>query len=352
MAHTLHIFNPDTDYALGCSSPIYTPPAIVARFRDQYALLPAIYASPGDFILIFSDLGNISRKFHDLAEAKEIRLSYLNDLESLSHIDDISTINPWGWNPTLVRQLKEYSKGILSHLLPSSDDINKLRRLAHRNTTVRFHDFYKSEGFNDCKSPEECLTLQDAMLFKSRNGECFYKAPHSSSGRGVMQTEGLNDTQISQWISGIISSQGSVMAEADMHKALDFASEWKCEKGIATFMGWAVFEASRRGKYHYNVISTQTRLRSIIADHISIDPESIIEMQKKAIENIVGENYSGPLGIDMVASEDGKVNPCIEINFRNTMGSVAISVIESIENSNSRESIILNRYFPSGRLTL
>lgn len=352
MAHTLHIFNPDTDYALSCKSPIYTPPAIVAAFRDEYALLPAIFASRGDTILIFNESDKPFRRFQDLAEEKDIRIVKITDLGSNAHINNISEIRPWGWNHTLTRQLKDKSDGKLSGLLPSSEKINRLARLSHRNTSDRFHEYFKYCGFNECETPRECMTLGEAMEFMKLHPDCFFKAPHSSSGRGVMHTEGLTDLQISQWISGIISTQGSVMAEADMKKSLDFASEWKCSDGKACFLGWAVFDASRRGKYHYNIIAPQHRLRQLIEMHSTQNLESIIELQKSAIEKIVDTDYEGFLGIDMVASKDGRVNPCIEINFRITMGLVALDINNILSETDSMEANILRKYFPSDKLTL
>ena len=36
--------------------------------------------------------------------------------------------------------------------------------------------------------------------------------------------------------------------------------------------------------------------------------------------------YVGPVGIDMLADKDGRVNPCVEINLRHTMGMTAAAL--------------------------
>ena len=34
--------------------------------------------------------------------------------------------------------------------------------------------------------------------------------------------------------------------------------------------------------------------------------------------------YEGPVGVDMLVTSDGNLHPCIEINWRMTMGMVAV----------------------------
>ena len=46
----------------------------------------------------------------------------------------------------------------------------------------------------------------------------------------------------------------------------------------------------------------------------------MIELQRDAIAEVVAPGYSGPLGIDMLATGDGRINPCVEMNLRMTMG--------------------------------
>ena len=43
-----------------------------------------------------------------------------------------------------------------------------------------------------------------------------------------------------------------------------------------------------------------------------------------AIQNVLTDGYEGPLGIDMLVTSQGIIHPCVEINLRNTMGSILI----------------------------
>lgn len=51
----------------------------------------------------------------------------------------------------------------------------------------------------------------------------------------------------------------------------------------------------------------------------------IIDAQKTILQSMIAPRYSGPVGIDMLATADGHINPCVEINLRMTMGMVALA---------------------------
>ena len=66
---TLHIFNPETDFALAAGIPIYTPPAKVLALKHSLSLLPAIYARRGDYILVPNGMTSddiSSLKYYDI----------------------------------------------------------------------------------------------------------------------------------------------------------------------------------------------------------------------------------------------------------------------------------------------
>ena len=45
---------------------------------------------------------------------------------------------------------------------------------------------------------------------------------------------------------------------------------------------------------------------------------------------MVAPHDTGPLGVDMLAGNDGTLNPCIELNLRRTMGFVARDVFNRL----------------------
>ena len=153
------------------------------------------------------------------------------------------------------------------------------------------------------------------MEYASRNGKVFIKSPWSSSGRGVFPADDRTMTSALVRSAGIIASQGSVMVEKALDKVADFAMLFTVVGAYAQFAGYSFFR------------SDADILREV-GMHIE---ESRIEQLKDTLLNvlpdILGKEYTGPVGIDMMVfrGEDGqlRINPCVEINLRYTMGFVA-----------------------------
>lgn len=319
----LYIFNPDTDYALAADRKYYTPPAGVLELRRKYALLPAAFANIGDAILLldYNEKSITELEYFDLCLEKDIRLIRLNDLNNLSVADDYY-VTPWGWDKN-IRQIILDSGANLRGIL-SEERLKRLRELSHRRTTIAFLKSISSIVNSEIEIPEETADIDYALDRFKNNPNLYFKAPWSSSGRGILHTADLEIKHVRPWVKGIISKQGSVMIEKAYDRKLDFATEWRCEKGIAEFLGFSVFVTSRRGKYHYNINDKQSNLFQIIKKHSPSFSDEIIDLQKKSIEQIIAPEYEGPLGIDMLVTKSGVINPCVELNLRYTMGMIGL----------------------------
>lgn len=299
----LHIFNPETDFALASGSPYYTPPRSVVRMRAELALLPISFAEPGDAVLVIDDDVDIPKcNFPIYRPYDNIDWSQYEAY-------------PWGWNNQIAHFLSINCPNLKG--IPSEHQLTRIRNLSHRRTTIGFLREINAAGI---ELPIEFNNVQDAIKYYDLHSRIFFKAPWSSSGRGILYTADLNREQTEQWIRGIIRSQGSVMAENAYPKQIDCATEWRTDSKGVHFLGISVFEASTRGKYHHNVRGTQAELWDLIP---GITPE-LIERQRNAIQKIIAPEYAGPLGIDMLVTDDCEIHPCIEINLRNTMGSILI----------------------------
>ena len=111
------------------------------------------------------------------------------------------------------------------------------------------------------------------------------------------------------------------MVEPIYEKILDCATEWIMSGGKATFLGVSVFEASGRGKYHRNIKANQLSLWNMIG----VLTQQVIDKQRYALQSVIGTDYDGPVGIDMLLTSTGTLHPCVELNLRRTMGHVALS---------------------------
>lgn len=340
----IHIFNPDTDYALASNMENYTPPVSVLAIKKSLALLPSLYADPGEAILMPEGTPEIiqgPRPFLDLISEKRIFLILPHLLPYFLNEYSTSHIRPWGWNKALCKWLR--SLGVPDKMLPAKDELNTLRNLSHRRITIPFLMNMEDVRHKEVRIPKEFTHVNAALNFWKENGDVYFKAPWSSSGRGLMYTKDLERRHIEPWIRGIIRSQGSVMAEIAYPREIDFATEWECRHGKAMFAGISTFVTSERGKYKSNVVAPQETIVSYILQHVAVyekgnNLSEIIERQRLLLENYVTQYYEGPLGIDMIVTKDGNINPCVEINLRDTMGRVAIDIQQRIISKDASET--------------
>lgn len=318
----LHIFNPETEYALGHGENYYTPPAPVVELRKRLSLLPAVYAVPGDFIMLMDDPDGPPDATHQaMVESKRLTvLTYDADLGALP--DDVS-VEPWGWNPSLRQWLVDH--GLNEEKLPTIAWLKKLRELAHRHTTV---DFLRRCGLPFSLLPREMFTLHLATKWCQSHGDSYIKAPWSSSGRGVYRGFNPEARDLQQWIYGTIRRQGSVMVEPAWDRIIDYATEWRLNGGEAHFLGFSLFEVDDHCQYVRNVPGSQKDIEGYLAEHSSEGwkPVNVVAKQKDALEAIVAPHYAGLLGVDCLIDLDGNVNPCVEINMRRTMGMIGLEV--------------------------
>lgn len=318
----LYLFNPETDLALAANSDSYTPPANIKRLQERYALLPALYAETGSKILV-PDNFNISEspnEFVDLVSHKDIEFLYAKDLK-----DRCFEVNVWGWNKSVRNNLLR--SGVNKNCLPTIEWLDKLRELSHRRTTLEFQQrLRRLIPDYDIAIPIEFSDENEAFNWASENIGAYMKAPWSSSGRGIYQSLEPYNLSMKQWIHGIVQRQGSIIGEIGLKRSLDFATEWQISDGKAEFCGYSVFDVGNHGLYNGNIIASKSKFETIILSHTDRWNNEYILILKEIIEQIIAPFYSGPIGIDMLIADDGRINLCVEVNMRMTMGHVALEV--------------------------
>lgn len=335
--------------------------------RNLYACFPAVYADKGDLILYLdSEDNNLPDKeacykkgfetFKSLIEYKGILVIKLRDLSTINY--NIYRIEPWGWDNSLVFQLIRH--GVPNNRIAMVSNLDAFRKASSRQTSrLFFKDMIShfsntdiNQFFTEFDEIETAETADKVVDFYKRHRYIYVKAPWSSSGRGLIFTDELNENQIRQWATGIIRKQGSVIIEKAYKRVGDFSTEWILTQTGAKFMGYGMFEVSPRGKYHSNYVGTSSELKNRIKNLIclysgitDISADMILTqltaLQKELIEKYFMEfghvQTELPLGIDMFITDKGSIHPCVEINLRRTMGHVALALNEQIRKSNNND---------------
>ncbi len=358
----VYLFNPENDLALANFSANYMPPASVVRMAREMALLPIWYAgsgnrftgNAGDGIRHSQDIvgeerdvpGNLTgvtinqREIGEgitvIAEGEENlafldRMKELFDLKvclvpmsSLASYPD-AVIVPWGWNPSLVRELRAF--GVSERRLPTMKDLEQLRGYTHRKHAVETLADLKSLDERLTGEPRYVTSVEELLAYlESVPGDKVLKMPLSGSGKGLIWIlGGITDKQV-DWCRRVIRGQGGVVVEPIWDRVRDFAMEFWLDNGTARFAGYSLFRTAASGAYMGNELLTDARIEEVLASYL---PVSLLHRIREKLLHLLPTRfprYRGYVGVDMMvcASPEGyKVHPCVEINMRMNMGVVS-----------------------------
>ncbi len=292
MGNTLYIFNPENDMALADGHAGYTPPARIRQMRRELWWLPQWWAAEDDIVWNGED-----------------RLQ----------VPDDTTIRPWGWSAAISHQLKQ--AGVQESLLPSPRKLEQLRQLSHRQTAVALLQELREQLPLDGHLAGEsvlCHTKEEVEDAVNSYGEAMLKQPWSSSGRGLRKVSPAN------LLSG--ERGESVVVERFLHKVCDFALEfWLDGRGGVEYRGLSLFYTNDKGAYLGNWVAPEGQKLQWLTQYVP--PQYLVEIRRWWEERLRHFDYEGPVGIDMMLAREG-ICPCIEVNWRWTMGLVSCLVAE------------------------
>lgn len=294
---SLYIFNPENDMALANGHAGYTPPAQIQQMRRELWWLPQWWATEEDIVW--------------------------NGEESPSLSPDTQIV-PWGWSAALCHQLRQ--AGVPDSMLPSAERLEHLRQLSHRRTAVELLHELKEQlplDGNICGNARLCHSMEEVETAVGRCNGALLKSPWSSSGRGLMPCQG---TQWQAWARRILRQQGSVIVEQMLHKVSDFALEfWLDGKGGVEYRGLSLFYTNDKGAYLGNWVAPEGQKFQWLMQYVP--PQALVDIRRWWEQRLTRFDYSGPVGIDMMLAREG-ICPCIEVNWRMTMGLVSCLAAE------------------------
>lgn len=310
----LHLFNPENDLALGLGCRHYTPPPHAAAIHRAGALLPMWWAEEGDLILAPAD---VKEEAYELADRYGLN-------GRIADPSEVTEVEPWGWSPDAKRQFLR--AGVKEELLPADDVIERIRQLSHRRSSIAIVNGLDGDYPVAIETTDPDVVVE---MERSHPG-CFIKSPWSGSGRGVFCARSLEADALRRRAEGIIHRQGSVMVERGLDKMTDFAALFHSDGQKVEFKGLSVFSTEARGMYSGNLVAPQEYLWNKIATKIDIRMlRNVIRQQEEILTDLIGNAYSGWMGIDMMTYRDSggiRLMPCVELNLRRTMGVVAMHI--------------------------
>ncbi len=311
---SLHLFNPENDFALALGRRSFTPDKGALAIRRDGRLLPLWWAEDGDAILVDSAD----------AEAEAISLKEKFGLKGdvVTSAPDGYLPEPWGWSHYTRRLF--HAAGVDDALLPEEDYLDSLRELSHRRTAITVNRLLSTPGHlmpHEARTPHDAFQIIDGM----HGGNAVVKLPWSSSGRGVLYAADIPRTTLETYITGMIRRQGSVTVEPRYSRLRDFAMLFYCDGASVSYRGLSTFATDNHGFYAGNIVAPQSEIAAIIG----LDTAPLITPLCRALSRVaLRAGYRGWIGVDMLvyraADCSEQIAPCIEINFRRTMGVAAL----------------------------
>lgn len=320
MSH-LYLFNPENDLALAHGKAQYTAPPNALFLHNAGAALPFWFCNKGDCVLAPGLDCDWLKKISSL-------FGLNGELLCEQNLSIVTACNPWGWSLNAKKQF--VNCGVATDLLPQDIDLSSIRELSHRRISIEVLNCIKKlMPLLDIVIPCEAKTEDEVVCFAKHHSNIFIKSPWSSSGRGVINSSLLNETELRRRSNGIIRRQGSVMCEKALDKERDFAMLFYSDGKKVRYQGLSLFFNEGNGAYAGNIIAPQCEIRKILDDYstgINLDELSL--NLERILSEVIDGKYQGYLGVDMIIykidNDRYSIAPCIEVNLRMTMGVVAL----------------------------
>ena len=317
----VYLFNPEHDLALAHGAHNYTAPPFARQLRYDLRLLPAWVAPAGAYIAVPDDA--------PIDEDRRWLCDHHLDITpiAVSQIADLGPccIHPWGWDATLCYQLLQV--GVSPDNLPTSGQLDIIRRLSHRRTTIAIHHAL-DDAFSPC--PVELSSQEEVIAFMHQHPGCYLKMPWSGSGKGIYRViDPMGDSHVLRWIDGALKRQGSLLCEVGLDRVQDFAIECECRDGKTRLTGYSIFDSDFHSQFGMGRVAPMEELHQLLLkQYPSLD--QVVDKVIKVLDTIIAPYYNGPLGVDMMLYRNAAcaiaLNPCVEVNLRMTMGMVTAAM--------------------------
>lgn len=359
----LHLFNPENDLALASGQANFTPPKAAVALRTAGAALPLWYADADDRVLTYG----INEHWLD-----DVRQRFGIDADVYDHkTTDGLLPAPWGWSDAARKDF--ITEGWPDSKLPTLTELEIMRQLSHRRTAAVVQRMLSERiDFEIAPAAVECDSIESVTAYLEVQPDAMIKSPWSSSGRGLLDTRHVSREETLRRCKGIISRQGSVMAECAYDRIADFAMLFECSDGLCRSIGYSVFDTDKGGAYTGNILAPDSDLLDILSQKYSSERlESVREALEQTLSEYIAPHYHGPLGVDMLLARrpDGTIllDATVEINLRMTMGFVAHNLtsrylaegsrghfyVESLKQTPVIDDMIVeNRRMVNGRINL
>lgn len=343
MSQTLFFFNSTCEMAVANSQISYLPPAHLRLFENSLATMPCFFADENDAILTLKPVSNTYvEHLHKLGFKTPQFITSPDDLVPNSL--PLTSLRPWGWSPAVHNVLKPFlpfcHNQWMKHPMHKWQPHHRL--LLSRDTGYKL--LVKTMELTDnslnlieiSTLPLKLSTLLDVeKVIESIPPPALLKTPWSASGRGLFKIRDVHEhAETNVWVKSKLKQQGFMYAEPYLDKISDLSFHFQIEADGVQYLGYNFFETLPSGQFSgcythlpYDQLIDQALLMEAI--------EQGVYLINKALENLkINAKYQGPAGVDAILFRNKhnqiKLQPCIELNLRHSMGLLNIHLRKRI----------------------
>ncbi|MCM8531357.1 MAG: ferritin-like domain-containing protein [Lentisphaeraceae bacterium] len=307
------------------------------QLEEEMSLLPIVFCKKDDLLYTWKDVS-----VQHLQKLQECGLTipevatadFDNPVEALEKRHP-GSLNPWGWSPFIDKTMKsliEQSKGDecwrseYESLFSKSYAVTLFEKFADEE--LENENLYRSSVCRNLREIKSTLS----KITRSGWSTSVVKSPLGASGRNMFRVmdSKLTEVQESQ-IQNLLADQKELIVEPWVERVLDFSLHFDLYDK-AKFVGTTRLINDERGQYMGSVVGSPWK---------GLDSETLKKLHaggglnsfaKKfgvwLTKNLRETSYVGPVGIDCFIYRDlnGELQfkPLVEMNFRYTMGRVAL----------------------------
>jgi hypothetical protein len=345
----IYHFNPTCELAIANGSPYYQAPAILREFEEELAPILLLFASANDHVLKEKALPvQFMEQLNEMGLTAARCLPKAESLESLQN--EPVNLQPWGWSPAELNYLSDYRQ-------PSAIQARRTQLansdLFQRKHAVQFVNDFLDESHQSYfpkkeERPQVLDTLEAIESYLHKHPQTVLKSPLSSSGRGlqVIRKNILNDSN-KRWIKTMLAQQNYLIAEPLFNKKTDLSFQFEFTPSAEIiFLGISFFQTNNNGQYlgHHLNPATDLAYHHFHKDElVTIAGRLTHQLRQSCFHRV----YQGFLGIDALIYEEDqqfKIQPCLEINPRFTMGMLSQVIEKKIHPESSGQ--FLTYYHP------
>ncbi len=342
-------FNPnaESNALLGSSKPKKKQ----SHLEADLDLLPAYLSKQDDILLVHKVPSDKYLKMLRDSGFLLPEIQTINSFKKQKIGRKINRLCPWAWTPESIDFSNTITSSKTNSHIKTSQWSDKFRALYSKNWSAQWARKWTIGRSDSWLAPIETYgsvikNLQELTTHREKlaslgymNIVCKAQFATAANGNRCILNEETISPSIDNWLTKMWAEQIEIIVEPWLNRVFDFSVQLEMQQDSLRVKGFTRLKNNKRGQFQGIITngfckSLPPQLVRFLMEKINGRPRvyqlfehEILPELENALQTI---GFEGPIGIDSMIYEDSKgelrIKPIIEINPRNTMGSIALEL--------------------------